>query len=72
MKPVIIFQRAKGPVQDEALYAKLHTFMMEQAEIEQEEGADDVAIIARHTRVIQQLAANATEIAAIMGVEIDE
>lgn len=73
LTPVVIFSRDNGSKEDEALYHKVYTFMFEQGLIEQEEGVvDDVAIIARHTRVLQQLAANATSIANDMGVKIDE
>lgn len=73
LTPVVIFSRDDGPAADQALYGKVHTFMREQAMAEQALGQDnDGAIIARHTRVLQQMAANATLIANDMGVKIDE
>lgn len=73
LTPVVIFSRDGGSTEDQALYGKVHTFMRDQAMAEQATGQDsDEVIIARHTRVLQQMAANATEIAQDMGVKVDE
>lgn len=73
LTPVVIFQRSSGPDADQKLYAKLHAFLADQAMAEKlENGESDVEIIKRHTRVMQQLAANSTGIAMSMGVAIDE
>lgn len=73
LTPVVIFQRSTGPEADQKLYAKLHAFLSDQAMTEKaENGESDVEIIKRHTRVMQQMAANSTEIAMDMGVNIDE
>lgn len=71
-KEVIITQRSEGPTHDEEMYAKVHAFMQEEAMVMQEEGIfSDEEIIASHTRVLQQLAANATEISQLMGIKLD-
>ena len=69
---VVIIQRSSGPAHDEAMYAKVHGFMREEAMALGREGVlSQAEIIASHTRVLQQLAANATQIAVSMGIELD-
>lgn len=69
---VVIIQRSDGPAHDQAMYKKVHGFMREEAMAQGQEGVlSQGEIIASHTRVLQQLAANATQIAASMGIELD-
>lgn len=71
-KEVIIIQRSSGPAHDQEMYTKVHAFMREEAMAIRAEGIfSDEEIIASHTRVLQQMAANATEIAQLMGIALD-
>lgn len=69
---VVIIQRSESKVYDQELYDKVHSFMYGEAQNRDREGVlSQTEIIASHTRVLQQLAANATQVAESMGIELD-
>lgn len=74
MKSVIIQRREEheGRPEDVQFYAALHATMLKEATELREAGVlSDHDIIAITTRTLQQLAANATDLAEQMGVVLD-